>query len=193
VRARGRAKPLAAAASAALAIFLLQASVDWTFSFPALVAAVLLVLGASAGPSRSRPTGVVAAAGAIGVAAVLLLMLAGPLFSARALAQSMAAADDPPRAWQLASRARTFDRWDGDVISWQGQVAESAGHFLLAARLYNRAVGLTQQPWVDQFARARVLRRAGLVKASREACRAAHSENPLEWRLQVGPCAHAAQ
>lgn len=188
--ARGlrRDRAVVATAAAAFAVLLLQASVDWTLSFPALVAAVLFVVGVASGAGTSRPAGRATAVAAGAALLVVLATLAGPYLSARALASSRADGGRPQRAWDLASRARWFDRWNPDVVAWQGQVAETAGHYVLAAELYEHAASLAQQPWVDEFRRARALRSAGLAAARKSACLAARAENPLEWRLQLGPC-----
>ena len=186
---RGRLDARVAACVAVLAVLLLQASVDWTFSFPALVAAVLLVVGVGAGAGRARPAGRALSVGAGIAAALILVGLAGQYFSARTLEHAAkVATSDPARAWDLASQARWYDRWSPDVVVLQAQIAETTGRYHLAATLFEHAAGLALDPWREEFLRAGALKRDGLAAEARVACRTAHVENPLEWRIQRGPC-----
>jgi len=188
VGAARRAPAVAGAAAAAFAVLVVQGSYDWTFSFPALVATVLFLLGLAAGGRRAETVGPVFAGVSLLALLLVLVMLGGPYLSARALAASRASTDDLQRAWDRAADARRYDRWSAEVVGWQASVAESAGRYRLAAALDARAAELAQQPWTYEFRRARVLRKAGLDAERKQACLDARAANPLEWRLQTGPC-----
>ena len=95
------------------------------------------------------------------------------------------------RAWKTAATARSWDRWNPDVVAFQGLLAEQSGQFRVAARLYHRAAELEQQPWSNTFREARALRRAGLVAEARAVCRRNNASNPLEPELWLGACADA--
>ncbi|MEP6811360.1 MAG: O-antigen ligase family protein [Actinomycetota bacterium] len=190
VRKRSRLSIQSAAAAAAFAVFLLQASVDWTFSFPALAVAVLLVAGAAAEGRRSRGTGILTYVGISVAMMALLVGLAGPWLSAHSAAQARAELPrDVSKAWDLAARARGFDRWSSDVVALQGQIAEQDGELVRAASLYGDAAALAQRPWMYEAEQARVLKSTGLRAASRAVCRRALRDNPLELSLLNGVCA----
>jgi len=188
VRGVRRERALGALAAAAALGFLTQASIDWIISFPA-VAATVAALIAVASPGTRRAPGLARTLvyGMVVLAGVFAL--SGPALAAYQLDRAQDAG--PARfatAWSAVTRARSFDRWDPAVVSYEGILTESAGKFELAASLYRRAAELSQQPWVDTFRRARVLSRAGLSKESRAACEEAIASDPLERILRTGPC-----
>jgi len=187
-RGVSRERALGAVAAAAALGFLAQTSIDWVFSFPA-VAAPVAAVAAVASPGRVRAPGFVRTSAYAVAVLVGVFVLSGPALAAFELDRARDAG--PARfsaAWSSVTRARSFDRWDPAVVSYEGILAESAERFALAASLYGRAADLSQQPWVDTYRRARVLRRAGLVKASREACELAIASDPLERGLRTGAC-----
>jgi hypothetical protein len=179
---------IGAVAAATAVGFLAQASIDWVFSFPAVAAPLVAVAGV-ASPGSLRTPGTVRTL-AYGAAVLLgVFALSGPALAAFDLQR---ARDAGPRqfasAWSSVRRARSFDRWDPAAASYEGILAESAGRYVVAASLYARAAELAQQPWVDTYRQARALKRAGLVKASRAACRRAIAADPLERGLRTGVC-----
>lgn len=187
---RGRTgRQVRAAGVAALLVLILQASIDWTFSFPALVVDTLLVVGAAAGGARRwRAGNWLFGAQLVAVLAVFVAM-GGPYLAAHRLEGARAANEsDPVKAWHLASSARAVDPWSPEVASFQGLLAEAAGRYVLAARRYRQASELSLQPWVDEYHRARALRQAGRLAESRASCRRAIAENPLEPTLREGVC-----
>lgn len=189
VRARRRSRTLAAAGIAALAVLLLQASFDWTFSFPALVVAVLVGVGAASGPGTRRTPPLAMHLGLILIAAAAFVAFGAQYLSTRKLAQAdRALTHDPSRAWSLASEARGYDRWNADVVSLQARIADATGKLALSASLYARAAQLAERPWMQELYRAQVLAKAGRTAASRDACRAALADNPLEVALRTGVC-----
>jgi hypothetical protein len=186
---RQRQPALAAAGVAVLLVTMLQASVDWTFSFPALLVAALLAVGVAAGPGRRRRTRVPVKAALVLIALAVVISYGAPYMAAHDLAQAQRlAARHPLRAWAAAARARSYDRWNPDVVDLQAQIAARTGNLGLSASLYARAAELALRPWREQARRAEVLQRAGRGTASQAACRMALKENPLELALRTGVC-----
>ena len=180
-----------AAAAGALVALLVQASVDWTSRSPPSSPPCCWWSAPRRDRARSGP-GSAFRSGAVGLLAVVALGLFGaPLLADRALERARAVEGDPARAWRLASTARRYDRWSPDVVAFQGRLAESTGNYDLAARLYAHAADLSQQPWVDEYRRARALRAAGRVRSSIAVCRLAQRQNPLEPLLHEDACADA--
>jgi O-antigen ligase len=177
----------------ALGAFLLEAALDWTWSFPGIVVPVLLVTGAAAGgPSLARTrAGTVAALALAAVAAAAAFALP---WAARHELQAAAAARalDGTEAWRRADRARGLAPTDPAPVTFEARLAEAARRYALAARLYAEAASRSQEPWVLEWERARVLRLAHRPAAARAACRLAFSGNPGEPRLHAGPCERVA-
>jgi O-Antigen ligase len=175
------------------AMLILQASVDWTLSFPALAAGGLVAVGACIVGRRPKASSGLETAAVLVAVAAGLAAVAPPFLAARRLAHAEAvAAKNPDEAWSIAASAHSIQPWNAAVISFQGQLAEQAGDYLRAARLYGQASRLARQPWIDEFRRARVLRSAGLRRASSSACKGAMAANPLEPSLRAGPCKDVA-
>jgi tetratricopeptide (TPR) repeat protein len=189
VRGIRRDRALGAAVAGALAAFLFISSVDWVYSFAGFVVPAMLLAGAAAGPGPRRvPSG----SGVVALVAGLLVtlgLLAGPALAQRQLDRARAQAPvSLDAAARTAASARSWDRWDPDVVAFQALVADAQGRLPDAAALYRRAAELSQQPWTLYYREADVLRRAGRVQASRAACRQAIAANPLEPELQRGVC-----
>ena len=184
-----RLAPPVAAATAAFLALVLQASVDWTWSFPALLVAALLALGAATDGGRRRLTGLAAFGGLLAVTACLVVAFGAPWLAARTADRAEAALPaDPSRAWDLATKARFYDRWSPAVVAVEARAAEAGGDLVQAAALYRRAAQLDQRPWRYDAEAARVLARAGRTRAMRAECRKAFAENPLELSLREGVC-----
>ena len=183
-------RAVGAAAIAGFSAFLMIASVDWTFSFPALLVIACVIVGATGGRGPRRVPGIARSAIQLAIGLAVVGVLVGPAVSANALedGRRYEARDDLVRAAERARYARGWGRWDPDVVSFQGLIAERSGHFERAADLYARAAELSQQPWLDTYREARAARRAGLDERSRDACRRAHASNPLEPELWRGVC-----
>jgi hypothetical protein len=186
---RGPERAPAVAAGSMLTALLVEASVDWTWSFPVLVATVALAVGATARSASTRPVNarVLAIAGAAALAA--LVVLAPRFLAARATSQGQALArTDPAAAAERLRFARALDPWSADATAAAGRLDEAAGKYAAAAVLYARAASLSQQPWLDRYRQARAL--AHFDGAARgAACRAAVRANPGEPQLHAGPCA----
>jgi hypothetical protein len=176
----------AAAAAAAVVALLVEASADWTWSFPGIVAPVLFVVGAAAVPSgparkpRPRPLLLVAAA-------VALVALAVPYVAAGRLARA-SSAGTPAAALAHVRAAEALDPWNPDALSTEGRLREARGEFAVAAALYAEAARRSQRPWLDWFRQARALRRGGAVHAAVNACLLAQHADPSEDLLHRGPC-----
>lgn len=188
---RGAGTPRRQAAAVAVLVGLLgQASVDWTWSFTAIVAAGLLAVGGLAQPARWARSGLplgVAGAFCCGLAAVAVL---GPLLSHRQLVRATTLQQrQPTAAWSHAERALAFDPWNEDARSLEGRLAEASDLYRLAAARYRSAGAVSQRPWLAAFREARVLRRLGAARAADAACRRAAAGNPAELLLHRGPCA----
>jgi hypothetical protein len=185
---RGRGPRAARAAAAGVVVALVgQASVDWTFSFPALVVAVLLVAGAAIGPGSLTVRATPAVLGGAAVGVIALALLAAPYLANRHLADARAAATSQ-KAWDVLRQARGFDPWSAEVVDYQGQVAEDAGRYQEAARLYAHAATLARLSWVEEYRRARALREGHFTSAATAACLRARALNPLERLLDHGAC-----
>ncbi|HEY2777670.1 MAG TPA: O-antigen ligase family protein [Gaiellaceae bacterium] len=175
-----------AAAGAVLAL-LVQASIDWTFSFPALVVPTFLVAGAAAarGARGAPDLGVVIAW--IGAALVALVALAGPYLSAHEVSAAKASSSRDA-AWSLLRRARGFDPWNAEAFDAQAGVAQAAGEYRRAADLYARAADLSRNAWAEEYRRARALRALGDTTAAKAACARALRLNPVEPLVERGAC-----
>lgn len=189
--ARSPSRPLAAAALAVLVVAVLQSAADWTWSFSALVFAVLLVVGAAGGgrpPVRLR----VGTRVATSVAALAVLAaFAGPWLSARAIDEAESLREnDPTEAYRKAQAAERLNPWDPESLDVQGSIAEALGDYALAAERYREAASLSSQGWAYEFRRAGALAAAGDEAGARASCRRAIVANPVDRNLLSGPCAY---
>jgi Flp pilus assembly protein TadD len=119
---------------------------------------------------------------------VALVAFAGPYFSAHDVAVANASGTSVDRSWTLLRHAKAFNPWNPAVPAAQGQLAENAHEFALAARLYGRAAELSRNAWAEEYARARALRSGGQIAAAKAACATARRLNPLEPLLERGAC-----
>jgi hypothetical protein len=189
--ARSRhSKHVAAAGAASLVVIVVDASVDFTWSFVSLVAAVLAAVGASAGAPRTpRRVDMLAQAAIALVALGLLVSIGAPYLAGRRIESARALVAREPRAAYSDARAATrYDPWSPEAYTVEGQAAERAGEHRLAARRYARAAELSRRPWPEYFAAARALHAAGDPEGTLRACLAAGLANPGEPRLQRLPC-----
>ena len=175
-------------AAAVISIVLVQASYDWTWSFPGLVVPASLIVGAAcAGGARLRGTPAT-------MLIVTLVVVSGAAITAPYLADRQLQAAralqvaDPKAAWVHTQAAAKLDPWNEEARSIQAAIAESAGKFSLAARTYRDAAAVAQAPWVDYYQEALAWQRAGFNARRLAACRAARAENPLEPLLERDQC-----
>ena len=188
--ARGRDRPLSVAAQCVAAVLVIQASVDWTWSFPGLVAAVMLVLGLAAGGSRqsarARPA---TEAAVVGLAVAALGIFAVPYLSDRALAQ--ASGNQSSRPATALAQARSAIRlypWDQRAYALEGSILGSAGDYTAAANAYAEAASRALEPWVQHLDEARTAVQAKRIPLARTACEAALRENPYAVDAVLALC-----
>src|SRR5581483_9838502 len=193
VRAVGRTRrrSRAAAGIGVLIVCLGQASFDWTWSFPALVAGALVVAGAVARPTAPASPPILLKALAVAAGLAVAALLAGPYLSQRQVASARTLQTrDAAAAQRRAREAARIDPWNASAHFLQGRLAEAAGQPRAAADDYRAAARYSRQPWVDYFNEARALRAAGAPAAAWQACvRAAHA-NPAEKLVLTGPCGY---
>lgn len=175
-------------AAGVISIVLVQASYDWTWSFPGLVVPALLIVGAAcAGGARLRAIPAT-------MLIVALIVVSGALITAPYLADRQLAAAhaqlavDPKAAWAHARAAAKLDPWNEEARSMQAAIAESVGKFSQAAHEYHDAAALAQAPWVDLYQEALAWQKAGFNARRLAACRAARAQNPLEPLLERDQC-----
>jgi hypothetical protein len=184
----GGARAVGGTAAGCLAIVVLQASYDWTWSFPGLVVPALLIVGAAATGRRLR-IGLPLAIAGVGVAAFAAAAIAGPYLANRKVEAAQAVlASDPSAAWLRAESATRFDPWSEEAHATLAAIAGSVGKYRLEAQEYNRAARLALRPWVDYYHEAAAWRHAGVPARAAAVCRLARSQNPLEPLLQRPPC-----
>jgi O-antigen ligase len=175
-------------AGGVISIVLLQASYDWTWSFPGLVVPALLMVGAACG-GGARVRGVTGATLVGAVIVVSAVAIAAPTLAARAVdAARSLQATNPQAAWSRAATATRLDPWDEEARATQASIAESVGEFALAARKYQEAAAFAQQPWADYYREALAWQQAGSTSLRLRACRAARAQNPLEPLLARDRC-----
>jgi O-antigen ligase len=171
-----------------LSIVLIQASYDWTWSFPGLVVPALILVGAACGGGR-RLEGVPAMTVVCTALLVSGAAIAAPYLASRQIAAAQAlTTTDPKAAWSHAATAVRLDPWDEEARTAQAAIAESVGNFSLAARKYHDAAALAAQPWADYYHEALAWDRAGSARMRSLACRAARAQNPLEPLLARDRC-----
>jgi O-antigen ligase len=186
---RATPRRTAAAALGALVGVVAQASADWTWSFVAVVASVLLLVGGALG-GRARYSPPVLVRIAFGVATLAaMISLAPPYLAARSVeeAQSLSSSD-PARAYRRAQAAHRLNPWDPAALELEASLAVASGELRLATDSYAAAARLSRQPWLDDYRRAQTLAALGDDAAARAVCRRAVAANPLDQRLSAGAC-----
>ncbi len=180
------------AAGAGLGVFaflIAHASIDLTWSMPAIVASTLLVVGAASGWAKARavPWPARAAVALIGV--LVIMSLGAPYIADRQLEAAEAAElRDPADARRHTESALQLNPWEPAALSLQGRLAETQGDYVLAATKYREAAERGLNPWLEYFHEARALAAAGLTSDARSACLLSLSHNPGEPVLLNAPC-----
>ncbi len=198
-----------AAAAAGVAVWGLQALVDWTWAFPAVTLPALVLLAAAAratddagaagrpettvpfvdrvpgGPPRVRrpatAAGRVAAVGA-GLAAVVVAAALGTLALSAALTErgTARAATDPAAAARDLDRAARLDPFDADAPLRRGIVLRRAGDAGAWRRDVRRAVDRAPQDWFAHLELGLAALAEGRRGAATTALRRARSLNPRQ-------------
>jgi tetratricopeptide (TPR) repeat protein len=189
--ARTSRRTIAAAAMGTGVALLVDASVDWTWSFLGIVAPALLVIGAAVG---SRPLGFPGRAAtsiSVLVAVGLSLALLLPYLADRRVDRARTLlARDGAGAWSQLEAARRVDPWNAEALSLEGLVAENGRRYALAADRFEAAAANSERPWTELLHLARTFAQSGDLEAARAACERAVSANPAEPSLYGGPCAY---
>jgi hypothetical protein len=178
-----------AAAAGGLVALLGQAALDWTWSFPVLVASAFLVAGAAAGGRRGpAPSGLATVAGSLAVFAVLT-SLAAPWYAHRLVGEARGTIEKrPANALHTLDSAVRWNRWDPAGHELAGVAAERLGEDSVAAGDYAAAAKLSQSPWLERLFEARAAKAAGDRARADRACALAHRGNPAETHLYGTIC-----
>lgn len=185
----GSGRIATAAAAGGLVALVGQAALDWTWSFPALVAAAFLVAGAAAGGRRAAaPSGLATVAGSLALFAVLT-SFAAPWLGHRLLGQARGAIQtSPSSSVHTLDSALRWNRWDPAAHELAGVAAERLGEDSVAAGDYAAAARLSQSPWLERLFEARAARAGGDAARAGRACALAHGGNPAETQLYGTIC-----
>jgi hypothetical protein len=187
---RARSDLLAAGVLGGIAYWLVHASGDWIWTFPAVALPFWLLLGAGAGPGGDRRITTFAAPAGIALAAAAVVMFAPPWlssrFSARALEEPRGEATDELR-W-----ARRLDPLAVDPLVAESKLATSPSAEIEALR---RAVDMQPRTlalhyllglaYLDAGSRTEAI--AELQVARRLAPRSPHVARALRQALRAGP------
>ncbi len=190
--ARRPRSALSAAAAGALFALVVQAAVDWTWSFPVLVASVLLVTGAALGGRRGTPPGLPSLVAGSAVLLCAIGAFAAPWISNHQVGQAkVLSVADPVAAVRKLDSAGRWNRWNPAAPELLGVIAERAGEYKVAADDYAAAARLSQSPWVDQLLEARAAKAGSNGLRRVRACASSHRGNPAETHLFEAVCGPA--
>lgn len=191
VRSRRQGAPAVALSACALtagACWLVHASIDWHWPFPALTASALALLGSACAPavlgshSNRRGRGrwlTVAAAG------ILALSVVSPYLSERYVDHAF---DTWPSDLQVAyedlDRARALNPLDEDPLLSEGAIAREAGDSDRAIDAFEQAARKRPEEWVAHYFLARLYEDKDPARARRE-LEIAAEQNPLSPRIDA--------
>lgn len=189
------AAALAAGVLASAGFWLVQASVDWFWHYPAITLPVAFLLGAGMAPGLLRPAGPRRAAPrfALAFAAVLVAVAAAPLFlSERLTNQALRSQDDLTDAYSDLELAADLNPWSARPLAAEAVIAEGAGEPQRALGALSQAQQRHPDEWTLYFLEARVLEDIDPL-AARRAIERARELNPigpeidsLEKRISAG-------
>jgi tetratricopeptide (TPR) repeat protein len=184
----GRLGPSAAALAAgsltAGAYWLVHASYDWFWHYPAITAPVMFLFGAAAAPPLlDRAANTVRSRGrwaGVAVLAVALLM-AIPLFLSQRYANGAydEARSDPGAAISDLNHAADLDPYDPEPLLAKGVIESRLGRDAAGVSALRQAIGRQPDGYAGHFFLARVLARTDLTAARAEAGEALRL-NPLD-------------
>ena len=184
-RAGEAAAALSAAALTAGAYWLTHASIDWFWSFPALTAPVLALMGSAAapavlgpGPGRTRMRWVTVA-----LAAILAVSVIPPYLSDSYTDQAFAGwKADPERAFEQLDRAATMNPLAEEPYLAEGGIARESGDRARAIAAFEEASDKRPEEWAAHYFLAKLYLEEDLSRARRELAIAAE-QNPLSDRV----------
>jgi tetratricopeptide (TPR) repeat protein len=162
-----------AAAAGALGYWLLHASYDWLWNYPAVTAPVAFLAGTAVLP-RGAAAGGRAIRGAIAGLLAVALVLTIPLFLSeryreRALGEWQS---DPAAAYTDLERAANLNPTDAEAMIAEGQIAIERGETARALTALHRAKGREPNYFVPWFLSAEILARRHPAAARAELARA---------------------
>jgi O-antigen ligase len=156
------AQALGAGALASFAYWMVHASVDWFWHYPAVTGPVVMLLGAAAAPHLRVLENLrlpLRRAVAVAAAMVALVVIQAPLFlSERLLRDGIATgSDDVSSAYSDLGLAADLNPWSPAPLIAEAEIAEEAGESQRALALLARASERKPQDWTPHFLAARVL------------------------------------
>jgi O-Antigen ligase len=181
------AASLAAAALTCGAYWLSHTSIDWFWSYPAITAPVLALLGAAcgaamrtpspAGPRRFRPW--------ITVAAIVLALSAVPPFLSERYVNDAYAEwrSDLNRAYDDLDRAQALNPFSDSPLLAEGAIADAAGDRRRALAAFREAEDERPEEWATHYLLAELLAEEQPDLARRE-LEAARELNPLSIEIE---------
>ena len=184
----GVAALLVASAMAAAAYWLAHASIDWFWTFPALTAGVLSLLGAAAAPAARQPLSGARGRGRLLIVAgavLLALSVVPPYLSTRYVEQAYDEwRTDIDRAYDDLGRAADWNPLDEDPLLAEGGIAREAGDEARAIDAFEQAAEKRPEEWAAHYFLATLYLKSDPARARREAAIAA-SQNPLSERVEA--------
>jgi hypothetical protein len=182
------AAALVAGSLGAASYWLVHASYDWFWHYPAVTAPVMFLLGAAAAPpllDRAAARGSRVRWAGVAVVAVALFA-AIPLFFSQRYA-SRAYGEYPSNAAAALSdldRAADLNPYDPEPLLAKGVIESRLGRNAAAVSAFRQAIDRQPDAYAGHFFLARVLARTDLVAARAEA-RAALRLNPLDLQTRA--------
>lgn len=181
------ARALSAVALAAGAYWFVQGSVDWLWSYPAVTAPTIFLLGAAAAPRLLDPDFRSGRGGLRTTAAGLLIvaaLAAVPLFFSDRYLQYGSDTADPAAAIADLDRAASFNPFAEEPLIAKGTLAQQQGDTATAAAAYRSAIGRQPENWVPHYLLGTLLASTDPV-ASRAELEHALALNPRDPRIAV--------
>jgi len=185
LRARRGGVETAALSAVALAVatyWLVHSSIDWFWTYPAITAPVLALLGCASGAwvrrSTPRPPGV--GRGVVGAVAVVLALSAVPPYLSERYVDAAYAGwrADLVRAYQDLERARALNPLDDTPLLAEGAIADAAGDRRRAIAAYREATEERPEQWAAHYLLSELLADQRPAEA-RRVLRQARRLNPL--------------
>jgi tetratricopeptide (TPR) repeat protein len=165
------------------AYWLVHASVDWFWPYPAITAPVLALLGSACAPALrivgDAPRGqgrLWLAAGAV----VLAISAVPPFLSERYVNAAYGEwQSDPSGAYDDLDRARTFNPLSIDPLLAEGAIARAEGERKRAIHAYRRAADMRPEEWASFYNLAELYARKS-PRLARQQLAIAKQRNPYE-------------
>jgi hypothetical protein len=180
------AAALSAVALSCFAYWLVHASVDWFWSYPAITAPVMMLLGAAAAPALRvlEPRLPTPRRAVLALGLVLVAVAQAPLFvSERLLRSGIETGDgDLEAAYSDLGLAADLNPWSPAPLIAEAELAEGAGEDQRALALLNEAEERKPIDWTSRYIAARILARTDPDAARRELA-AAKELNPQGKRI----------